>query len=59
LINTRLLTKYVIKDLTGQAQPRSDAQKAHVDWPHAEPAVLSFSPSDCGLAFNRTPSRLA
>ncbi|MEV4756006.1 replication initiator [Micromonospora sp. NPDC049559] len=41
----RYVTKYVTKDLTEQAKPRSDAQRAHFDRLHAELAVLPCSPT--------------
>ncbi|MEO3747058.1 replication initiator [Plantactinospora sp. B5E13] len=41
----RYVTKYVTKDLTDQAKPRSDAQKAHFDRLHAELSVLPCSPT--------------
>nr|WP_050778000.1 replication initiator [Micromonospora sp. ATCC 39149]QLJ99129.1 replication initiation protein [Micromonospora carbonacea] len=41
----RYVTKYVTKDLTDQAKPRSDAQKAHFDRLHAELSILPCSPT--------------
>lgn len=41
----RYVTKYVTKDLTDQARPRSDPQKAHFDRLHAELSVLPCSPT--------------
>ncbi|WP_181570674.1 replication initiator [Micromonospora robiginosa] len=41
----RYVTKYVTKDLTDQAKPRSDPQKAHFDRLHAELSVLPCSPT--------------
>jgi hypothetical protein len=41
----RYVTKYVTKDLTDQAKPRTDPQKAHFDRLHAELSVLPCSPT--------------
>jgi len=41
----RYVTKYVTKDLTEHAAPRSDAQRAHFDRLHAELSTLPCSPT--------------
>nr|MDT0658963.1 replication initiation protein [Micromonospora sp. DSM 115978] len=41
----RYVTKYVTKDLTDQAKPRSDPQRAHFDRLHAELSTLPCSPT--------------
>jgi hypothetical protein len=43
--SVRYITKYVTKDITEQANPRSDAQKEHFDRLHAQLVWLPCSPT--------------